>query len=204
MRFLGGIAVGLRSPARRMPRPRRSPREGPPAPDTDTDCAGLDVPVDPARPDGRCFTLRLGRLPALDPAQRKGVLPYIPGGPGAGIAKIIGGDSRTVQHVDEFRRQWDVVSFDPRGIQQSSPIRSSPDLVPPATAPTDHPPTAAHNSQTRLVNALSIWVQIPYALLLIADVDGPQGLIYSRCAFAAVARFLDDPGSVATTTLRQN
>jgi hypothetical protein len=42
-------------------------------------------------------------------------------GPGAGIAKIIGGDNRREQHVDEFRRQWDVVSFDPRGVEQSSP-----------------------------------------------------------------------------------
>jgi pimeloyl-ACP methyl ester carboxylesterase len=107
------------------------------------ECSGLDVPVDPARPDGLRFTLRLGRLPVLDPRQRKGVLLFIPGGPGAGIAKIIGGDNGTAQHVDEFRRQWDVVSFDPRGIERSSPIRCSPDLVPPATAPRDHPPTAA-------------------------------------------------------------
>jgi len=80
----------------------------------DTECTGLDVPVDTARPDGPRFTLRLGRLPALDPAQRKGVLLFIPGGPGPGIAKTSGGDSRRAQHIDEFRRQWDVVSFDPR------------------------------------------------------------------------------------------
>jgi pimeloyl-ACP methyl ester carboxylesterase len=84
------------------------------------ECSGLDVPVDPARPDGLRFTLRLGRLPVLDPTQRKGVLLFIPGGPGAGIAKIIGGDNGRAQHVDEFRRQWDVVSFDPRGIERSS------------------------------------------------------------------------------------
>jgi pimeloyl-ACP methyl ester carboxylesterase len=93
----------------------------------DMECSGLDVPVDPARPDGLRFTLRLGRLPVLDPRQRKGALLFIPGGPGAGIAKIIGGDNGTAQHVDEFRRQWDVVSFDPRGIERSSPIRCSPD-----------------------------------------------------------------------------
>ena len=46
----------------------------------DTECAGLEVPVDPARPDGQRFTLRLGRLPVLDPTQRKGVLLFIPGG----------------------------------------------------------------------------------------------------------------------------
>jgi pimeloyl-ACP methyl ester carboxylesterase len=122
----------------------------------DMECAGLDVPVDPARANWLRFTLRLGRLPALDPTQRKGVLLFIPGGPGAGIAKIIGGDNGTVQHVDESRRQWDVVSFDPRGIERSSPIRCSPDLVPPATAAIDHPPTAAEFEAIARANAMFI------------------------------------------------
>jgi pimeloyl-ACP methyl ester carboxylesterase len=122
----------------------------------DTECAGLDVPVDPARPDGPRFTLRLGRLPALDPTQRKGVLLFIPGGPGPGIAKTIGGDDRRAQHVDEFRRQWDVVSFDPRGIEQSSPIRCAPDLRPPPRTPGDHPPTAAEFEAIARANAAFI------------------------------------------------
>jgi len=42
------------------------------------ECSDLDVPVDPVRPDGRRFTLRLGRLAVLDPTQRKGVLRFIP------------------------------------------------------------------------------------------------------------------------------
>jgi hypothetical protein len=33
-----------------------------------------------------------------------------------------------------LKRQWDVVSFDPRGVEQSNPIRCSPALVPPAMA----------------------------------------------------------------------
>jgi len=51
----------------------------------DTECAGLQLPVDYANSDGAKFTLRLGRAPALDPAKRKGVLLLLPGGPGAGI-----------------------------------------------------------------------------------------------------------------------
>jgi hypothetical protein len=67
-----------------MPRPRGSPCNGQHVPIYQTwECSGLDVPVDPARPDGRRFTLRLGRLAVLDPTQRKGVLLFIPGGPGA-------------------------------------------------------------------------------------------------------------------------
>ena len=41
-----------------------------------------------------------------------------------------------------------------------------------------------HDSQTPLINALSVWLQIPDARLLIADADGHQSLIYSRCAFS--------------------
>jgi pimeloyl-ACP methyl ester carboxylesterase len=49
-----------------------------------------------------------------------------------------------------------VVSFDPQGIERSSPIRCSPDLVPPATAPRDHPPTAAEFEAIAHANAVFI------------------------------------------------
>ena len=103
----------------------------------DTECAGLEVPVDPARPDGAQFTLRLGRVAATDPARKKGVLLFIPGGPGVGISGVFG-QLRGLQHIDDFARQHDVVSFDPRGIGQSSPLRCNPDAVPPASEPTYH------------------------------------------------------------------
>ena len=125
-----------------------------PCPDIpETECAGIEVPVDPARPDGPRFTLRIGRMPVLDPAQRKGLLLFIPGGPGPGIAKTIGGDGRKANHVDEFRREWDAVSFDPRGLEQSNPIRCSPDRLPPEIAPTDRPPTAAEFEAIARANA---------------------------------------------------
>ena len=61
-----------------------------------------------------------------------------------------------------------------------------------------------HDSQTPLINALAVWLQIPDARLLIADVDGHQSLANSHCAYEAIARFLDDPRSAATTTLCPN
>src|SRR5215831_4102894 len=100
----------------------------------DVECAGLEVPVDPARPDAAQLTLRLGRVLATDPARKKGVLLFIPGGPGVGISGVFG-QFRELQHIDDFARQYDVVSFDPRGIGQSSPIRCDPDAVPPASEP---------------------------------------------------------------------
>jgi hypothetical protein len=57
-----------------------------------------------------------------------------------------------------------------------------------------------HDPATPLINALSVWLQIPQARLLIADVDGHQSLLLSECAYQGMARFLDDPSS-ATITL---
>jgi pimeloyl-ACP methyl ester carboxylesterase len=108
----------------------------------DTQCAGLAVPVDPAKPDGARFTLRIARVPAFDPSRKKGVLIFLPGGPGAGILQIIGGNSRAEHHVDELRRDYDVVTFDPRGIGESNPIRCAPDSVPSPKPPTGEGLTA--------------------------------------------------------------
>jgi len=118
----------------------------------DTQCAGLSVPVDPANPTGPHFTLRLGRVPALDPAHKQGALLFIPGGPGAGIAATLG-ENRAAQHIDELRRTWDVVSFDPRGIGESSPIRCDPALVPPVSPPQVQPPSAAQLAAIARTNA---------------------------------------------------
>lgn len=118
----------------------------------DAQCAGIAVPVDPAHPTGARFTLRLGRLPALDPARRKGTLLFIPGGPGAGIAAILG-VNRDAQHLDELRRDFDVVSFDPRGVGESSPVRCDPALVPPVAPPQVQPPAAAQLAAIAHTNA---------------------------------------------------
>jgi pimeloyl-ACP methyl ester carboxylesterase len=106
----------------------------------DTECAGLEVPVDPARPNGAQLTLRLGRVPATDPARKKAVLLFIPGGPGVGISGVFGG-LRQLQHIDDFARHFDVVSFDPRGIGASSPVRCDPAALPPASEPIYRAPT---------------------------------------------------------------
>ena len=118
----------------------------------DTECAGLEVPVDPARPDGAQFTLRLGRVAATDPARKQGVLLFIPGGPGVGISGVFG-QLRGLQHIDNFASQYDVVSFDPRGIGQSSPVRCNPDAVPPASEPIYHAPSPVEFEALARANA---------------------------------------------------
>jgi pimeloyl-ACP methyl ester carboxylesterase len=103
----------------------------------DMQCAGLQVPVDYAHPDGPMFTLRIGRLPSTDPARERGSLLIIPGGPGPGIKITLVDDGPD----PELRQYYDVVSFDPRGIERSNPLRCAPDLLPPVIAPVDRPPT---------------------------------------------------------------
>jgi len=56
------------------------------------------------------------------------------------------------------------------------------------------------SERANFINAVSMWLQIPQARLLIADSDGHQSLIQSSCAFEAQHRFLDDPSSVSATT----
>ena len=108
----------------------------------DAQCAFIKVPLDYASPDGATIELRLGRVPAVDPNYKRGVLLLIPGGPGVGLEETFGPD-REGMHVEELSRLYDVASFDPRGIGESTPIRCSPDLVPKPIAPFDRAPTQA-------------------------------------------------------------
>ena len=119
----------------------------------DTECAGLDVPVDPGRPAGAKLTLRLARVLAAAPAHKKGVLLVIPGGPGAGVSETVGGETRTAQHIEELAQQYDVVTFDPRGIGESSPILCASNAVPPASAPVTSLPSPADFDRIANANA---------------------------------------------------
>src|SRR6516162_471445 len=65
----------------------------------DTECAGLEVPVDPARPDGVQFTLRLGR--ARDrPRSQGGRAAVHPGRAGRGHPR----DVRPTPRLATYRR----------------------------------------------------------------------------------------------------
>jgi pimeloyl-ACP methyl ester carboxylesterase len=103
----------------------------------DAQCAFIQVPVDYSHPDGATFSLRIGRLPSTDPAHKRGSVLIIPGGPGPGIKDMLINNGPD----PELRQYYDVVSFDPRGIEESSPLRCDPALVPPVIAPIDRAPT---------------------------------------------------------------
>jgi len=84
-------------------------------------CATLSVPRDYADPSHGHFDIALVKLPATDPAARIGSLVVNPGGPGGSGVEFVR------ENVDlfprELRRRFDLVGFDPRGVNLSSRVR---------------------------------------------------------------------------------
>jgi pimeloyl-ACP methyl ester carboxylesterase len=87
-------------------------------------CGSLDVPLDRGAPDGKKITLALVRQAAV--GTRKGVLIVNPGGPGASGVAYLQGFGPSLPK--EIRRSFDIVSFDPRGVGNSAPVRCLDDL----------------------------------------------------------------------------
>ena len=86
----------------------------------DLQCGSVSVPLDYDRPDGGTIKIALERRPAADPADRIGSLVINPGGPGtSGIDDLQNELSvLTPELLDDF----DIVSFDPRGVERSAPV----------------------------------------------------------------------------------
>ncbi|MEV0343688.1 alpha/beta hydrolase [Nocardia sp. NPDC050713] len=83
-------------------------------------CADVTVPLDYAAPEGRTLTVVVSRIPAADPAQRRGVVLSNPGGPGgAGLDAMV--DVREAM-TDEVRARYDLIGMDPRGVGRSNPV----------------------------------------------------------------------------------
>ena len=84
-------------------------------------CASISVPRDYQDPGRGTLTVELIRLPAANPAKRIGSLVMNPGGPGgSGIEFVREGAE---QFPRELRQRFDLVGFDPRGVNASSPVR---------------------------------------------------------------------------------
>lgn len=84
-------------------------------------CATATVPLDYNQPHGAMITLSVIRLPAADPAHRIGSLFINFGGPGtAGVDAL---QSLGSTYPELLRQRFDLVSFDPRGVGGSTPVR---------------------------------------------------------------------------------
>src|SRR5690349_6917813 len=85
------------------------------------ECATVPAPLDYDRPRGVQIAVALIRLPAAEPGRRIGSLLLNPGGPGGSGVEF----ARAVAHEMplELRARFDIVGFDPRGINLSTPLR---------------------------------------------------------------------------------
>jgi pimeloyl-ACP methyl ester carboxylesterase len=84
-------------------------------------CAEIRVPRDYAAPSDGYLNISIIRAAATKPAKRIGSLLINPGGPGAsGVEFVRDGAS---SFPDELRERFDLVGFDPRGVNSSTAIR---------------------------------------------------------------------------------
>ncbi|MFJ3927181.1 alpha/beta hydrolase [Streptomyces sp. NPDC090022] len=87
-------------------------------------CATLQVPLDWSKPDGEKIDLGVIRTKARDPENRLGSLVFNFGGPGgSGITTLPG----AAKEFEALGRRYDLVSFDPRGVGRSEPVRCKTD-----------------------------------------------------------------------------
>ena len=83
-------------------------------------CGSLTVPLDYADPAGPQISLALARHPAEDATARIGSLVINPGGPGgSGIDDL---PAELAVLTPGLLDRFDVVSFDPRGVDRSAPV----------------------------------------------------------------------------------
>ncbi|GII55237.1 peptidase [Planotetraspora thailandica] len=83
-------------------------------------CATMNVPLDYSKPEGRKIGIALIRRKASDTAHRIGSLVFNFGGPGgSGVSTLLNAASAFAV----LGRSYDLVSFDPRGVDRSSGVR---------------------------------------------------------------------------------
>jgi pimeloyl-ACP methyl ester carboxylesterase len=85
------------------------------------ECTSFQVPVDYSNIAGKTFTLQVIKHPANLVSKRIGSLIMNPGGPGgSGIQYVMSADSIVSTSIENV---YDLVGFDPRGVNLSQPIR---------------------------------------------------------------------------------
>lgn len=93
----------------------------------DVECGVLEVPLDWDEPDGETIEIGLARRAAQDPEAQDGSLLMDPGGPGGSGVDAVKADPE--MFTEEVRERFDVVGFDPRGVNTSTAIECDEELV---------------------------------------------------------------------------
>jgi pimeloyl-ACP methyl ester carboxylesterase len=84
-------------------------------------CTSYKVPVDYEKVDNQSFTLEVLRHNALDQKDKLGAIVVNPGGPG-GSATFYAYNAEYIMS-SKINRKYDIVGFDPRGVNESGEIR---------------------------------------------------------------------------------
>ncbi|WP_409462520.1 alpha/beta hydrolase [Amycolatopsis sp. GA6-003] len=84
-------------------------------------CAALQVPLDYRNPAGKKISVEISRLPSSDPAKRRGVLLFNPGGPG-GPGLTFPLTWASLGAPASLLAEYDLIGFDPRGVEHSTPV----------------------------------------------------------------------------------
>ena len=84
------------------------------------ECATMTVPLDYDAPDGETITVSVIRLKARNQARRVGSLVMNPGGPGGSGIDFLRQAEQLL--TDDILDRFDAVSFDPRGVGESTPV----------------------------------------------------------------------------------
>ncbi|WP_232805768.1 alpha/beta hydrolase [Glycomyces xiaoerkulensis] len=98
-----------------------------PGPEDETvECATINVPLDYTAPRGQTIEIGLARRQAADPSRRMGSILMDPGGPGgSGVASV-----RQVNPLPPaVAERFDIVGFDPRGVNTSSRVDCGADAL---------------------------------------------------------------------------
>lgn len=90
-------------------------------------CATARVPLDYRHPRGPMISIAVIRHLAADPARRAGTLFFNPGGPGGPGTVDLPLTYR--RFPAQIRARFDIVSFDPRGVPDSTAIQCFPDAA---------------------------------------------------------------------------
>jgi pimeloyl-ACP methyl ester carboxylesterase len=85
-------------------------------------CGSVLVPLDYTKPAGASMLISVIKLQSTDPTKRIGSLVINPGGPGASGTEFVRDSAKTLFSAD-IRAHFDIVGFDPRGVNESSGIR---------------------------------------------------------------------------------
>ncbi|MEU6249154.1 alpha/beta fold hydrolase [Glycomyces sp. NPDC047010] len=101
-----------------------------PCPEVDpaepVECATVDVPLDYSRPWRGSIEIGLAKREALNPDEKIGTILMDPGGPGgSGAGSIMFGSPLTGEAAERF----DIVGFDPRGVNTSTQVLCSEEAL---------------------------------------------------------------------------